>query len=97
MQQLVARSNDDFPDFPFQDQSSSRDLKREVDEDLDWILELLDSALTVMVEIARWGSIVAKAILVAISLNLKRICLKTWSVNLQVRGRLLQTGSRPKD
>ena len=43
-------------------------------------------ALTVIFEIARWGSVVVKAILVAITLNLWRIGRKTGSVNMQVRG-----------
>lgn len=46
----------------------------------------LPSTLTVIFETARWGSIVVKAILVAISLNLKRISLETQSVNFRVRG-----------
>ena len=46
----------------------------------------LPLALTIIFEIARWGSVVVKTVLVAISLNLWRIGWKTESVNLQVRG-----------
>ena len=40
-----------------------------------------------ILEIAHWGTVVIKAILVVISLNLWRIGWKTGSVNMPVRGR----------
>ncbi len=88
-QHFLPRFDGWFPDSWVQDPSSSSVLKRELDEDIDWIPKLFLSALTIIAEIALWGILVAKAILVAISLNLRKISLKTGSfesVNVQVRG-----------